>query len=164
MNRETLFFISILLIAFLFSLIIAKLKKTSLYKYVKRAIMANNELDFFHKLIRANEGGYVFPQVAMSSLIAPASKNRKNRMAAFNKISRKRVDYAIYTDKLELLCVVELDDRTHNVARDMQRDSMLESAGIYTIRWNSRKKPDVASIREKFDQLKMDSKLVSSAP
>jgi len=154
MKTEMLFIIAAVFIAVLFSLIISILKKSNFNKYTKRPIMTNNELDFFHRLVRANEDGYVFPQVAMSSLILPVSKNRKDRMAAFNKISRKRVDYAIYTDKLELLCVVELDDRAHNAARDSQRDSMLESSGIQTIRWHSKKKPDVSTIKSRFEQLK----------
>jgi len=154
MNTDILFIVVAIFIVLLFSLIFSAIKKKSDYFYAKRPIMTHNELDFFHRLVRANEKGYVFPQVAMSSLISPVSKNRKSRMAAFNKISRKRVDYAIYTDKLELLCIVELDDRTHNAARDSQRDSMLESSGIQTIRWHSKKKPDVSTIKSRFEQLK----------
>jgi len=121
--------------------------------YALRSILSANEADFFHRLIRANGNGYVFPQVAMSALLEPETKDRKARAAAFNRIARKRVDYAIYTDKLELLCVVELDDRTHKASRDAERDIMLANAGIQTIRWQSKNKPDVAEIRAQFEQL-----------
>jgi len=151
----------VLIVISLLAFVISKLAGKQQFAYIKHSIMTANELDFFYRLVNANEGGYVFPQVAMSALISPASKNRKNRISAFNKISRKRVDYAIYTNKLELLCIVELDDRTHNPARDVQRDAMFSSAGIHTIRWHSKKKPDVTTIREKFDQLRTEINNVS---
>jgi len=122
--------------------------------YVRRAVLSANEADFFYRLIRANGDGYVFAQVALSALIEPATKEKKARASAFNRIARKRVDYAIYTDKLELLCVVELDDRTHKASRDAERDAMLASAGIQTVRWQSKSKPDVADIRAQFDKLR----------
>jgi len=123
--------------------------------YALRSILSANEADFFHRLVRANDTGYVFPQVAMSALMEPATKDRKARAAGLNRIARKRVDYAIYTDKLELLCVVELDDRTHKASRDAERDVMLANAGIQTIRWQSKSKPDVAEIRAQFEQLQV---------
>jgi len=163
MTTEILFFIFVVIIAVIAATIF-NIKHAPLLRYVKRQIMTGNELEFFYRLVQANPNGYVFSQVAMSALIEPATKNRKFRMAAFNKISRKRVDYAIYTDKLELLYVVELDDFTHNVVRDLQRDSMLESAEIHTIRWHSKKKPVIEEIREKFDQLKIRLNSADAAP
>jgi len=129
-------------------------KQKSAENYTLRAILTANEADFFHRLTRANSDGYVFPQVALSALLEPASKDRKVRTAAFNRIARKRVDYAVYTDKLQLLCVVELDDRTHKAAHDAERDAMLASAGIKTLRWQSKNKPDMAEIRAQFDKLR----------
>jgi len=129
-------------------------KRKGAADYARRAILSANEADFFHRLTRANSDGYVFPQVALSALLEPASKDRKARASAFNRIARKRVDYAIYTDKLQLLCVVELDDRTHKAAHDAERDAMLASAGIKTLRWQSKNKPEIAEIRAQFDKLR----------
>ena len=80
--------------------------------------------------------------------------NPNARLAAFRRISQKRVDYAIYTEKLELICVVELDDRTHGASKDAERDRYLASAGIKTVRWQSTLKPNEAEIREKFEQFR----------
>jgi len=121
--------------------------------YALRPILSANEADFFYRLVRAIGDGYVFTQVAMSALLDPTTKDRKARTGALNRIARKRVDYAIYTDKLELLCVVELDDRTHKAGRDAERDVMLARAGIQTVRWQSKSKPEVAEIRAQFAQL-----------
>jgi hypothetical protein len=116
-------------------------------RYEPCPIMTRNELEFFRRLEMAHPNGYVFPQVAMAAVMRPASGNEKQRLAAFRAISQKRIDFAIYSRSMELQCVVELDDRTHNAHNDAIRDRMLATAGIRTIRWDSRKKPDVHEIR-----------------
>jgi hypothetical protein len=114
--------------------------------YRARPILTPNEREFFGRLTRALPDSYVFPQVAMSALIEPAARG-KAYMSDFRRISQKRVDYAIYTHAMKLVAVVELDDRTHNSARDRRRDAMLLGAGIRTVRFQSRIRPDGAAIR-----------------
>lgn len=117
------------------------------HRYEPCPIMTRNELEFFRRLEMAYPNGYVFPQVAMAAVMRPASGNEKQRLAAFRAISQKRIDFSIYSRSMELLCVVELDDRTHDARNDEIRDRMLATAGIRTIRWESRNKPDVNEIR-----------------
>jgi very-short-patch-repair endonuclease len=81
-------------------------------------------------------------------------RSPKARLFAFRRISQKRVDYAIYTNKLELICIVELDDRTHDALRDAERDAFTASAGIATLRWQSTLKPGVEAIRAQFEKLR----------
>lgn len=114
--------------------------------------MTSNEVEFFQRLRRANPGGYVFPQVAFSALLEPSSRNK---WAAFKHISQKRVDYAIYNNRLELLCIVELDDRTHHPKKDAVRDAAFASAGIVTLRWQASNKPDETQIRTQLEQFKV---------
>jgi len=114
--------------------------------------MTSNEMEFFQRLLRANPDGYIFPQVAFSALLEPSPRNK---WAAFKYISQKRVDYAIYNNKLQLLCIVELDDRTHNRKKDAQRDAAFDSAGIVTVRWQSSNKPTENEIRTQFEQLRL---------
>jgi len=122
------------------------------FNYRAKRIMTSNEMEFFQRLSRANPDGYVFPQVAFSALLQPSSRNK---WAAFKYIAQKRVDYAIYNSKLELLCIVELDDRTHNLKKDAQRDAAFASAGIVTLRWQSSNKPNEHEIRTQFEQLRL---------
>lgn len=118
------------------------------YRFRAQAVMTGNEAEFYGRLARALPECFVFPQVAMSALIEPRSMGRSRRLAAFRSISQKRVDFALLAKDFNVVCVVELDDRTHNPLKDAKRDAWLASAGIRTIRWGSRNKPSEAAIRQ----------------
>ena len=154
MSSNTAFMLAGLLFALAVAMTAGLLARQRLSRYAPQAVMTGNEADFFFRLVRANPNGYVFPQVAMSALIAPVARGSKSRLLAFRRISQKRVDYALYTNKLELICVVELDDRTHDPSRDAVRDSYLESAGIVTLRWLSTLKPSEVEIRARLEQVR----------
>lgn len=117
-------------------------------RYKAREIMTPNEIEFFRRLNAALPDYWIFTQVAMSALIQPDMGQGKAYMSAFGKIAQKRVDYAIYDDYMNLVAVVELDDRTHNKRNDAIRDAYMASAGIRTIRFESRRKPDTETIRQ----------------
>lgn len=138
-------------------LLIALLLRDGRPKYRPIPIMTPNELEFFRRISKAVPEAFVFPQVAMSALIAPSHPDGKKRMAAFRKISQKRVDWAIYTQDMRLVCIVELDDQTHDPENDVLRDAMLDSAGIPTVRWDSRKKPPVGEIRKTLAELSKET-------
>lgn len=123
-------------------------------RYLPKAIMTGNELEFFRRLSRAHNEGFVFPQVAMSALLEPKALTRNSRLAAFRRISQKRVDYTLHEPDLSLICVVELDDRTHDASKDAARDAMLRSAGIPTMRWSSTSKPSIAEIRDRVSAIR----------
>ncbi len=115
--------------------------------YRCKPIMSENEKEFFGRLCVALPGCFIFSQVSMAGLIEPGvSAGDPSYLPAFRKISQLRIDYVIYDANLALVCVVELDDRTHNARKDADRDAMLRSAGIRTVRWNSKNKPLAAEI------------------
>lgn len=109
--------------------------------------MTNNELEFFHRIRRAALDGYVFPQVAMSGLIEPAGVGGESYQTAFRRISQKRVDYVVFDASMKLLAVIELDDRTHDSKKDAVRDANFISAGIQTLRYESKTKPSEEKIQ-----------------
>jgi len=62
----------------------------------------------------------------------------------------------VVTDKvMEIIAVIELDDRTHNkldrIEADKKKDKALTSAGIKVIRWKVSPMPTVAQIKEAFN-------------
>lgn len=117
------------------------------YPYCARAPLTPNEAEFFARLVAAFPEGFVFPQVSMGALIEPKGGTPKDRLAAFRAISQKRVDYVVCDSELAVVCVVELDDRTHDATADQRRDAVLQSAGIQTMRWQSRCKPASHEVR-----------------
>lgn len=126
-------------------------------RYAARPVMTENEREFFGRLTAAHRGGYVFPQVSMGALLEPRAKGRAG-LGTFRRISQKRVDYAVHDGDLSLICVVELDDRTHDARKDIERDQLLRSAGIQTLRWDSRPRPSVAEIRIRLLQLQQEQR------
>ncbi|WP_086966712.1 DUF2726 domain-containing protein [Caballeronia glebae] len=136
------------LIAVLVALLLAIVSKAvaSKPKYKAVPLLTPNEKEFFGRLRRALPEACIFPQVAMSAIIQPCATG-KQRMVDLRRISQKRVDFAVYDKSLTLLAVIELDDRTHDAARDAVRDAYLTSAGIRTIRFESKAKPDEQRIR-----------------
>lgn len=107
-------------------------------RYVEKQILTHSEILFFHRLrIAADRVGlWVFPQVAFSAFMAPKAKG-KAAISDFRRISQKRADFVVVrADTMEIICLVELDDRTHDVAADKARDRLTGSAGLVTIRWH----------------------------
>ena len=120
--------------------------------YVATPLLTPNEHEFYGRLSRALPDYLVLPQVAMSALIKPKAPFGRERTTAFKKISQQRVDFVICHRDLSVACVVELDDRTHNSGRsrtkDAERDARLASAGIPTLRFQSRTKPAETAIAQ----------------
>ncbi len=127
---------------------IRSLTENAAPKYKKQILLTPNEAEFFGRLRHALPDYFVFPQVAMSALIAPdLQRTSKRYWAAFSQISQKRVDFVICARSLTVVCIVELDDKTHDARKDEKRDRLTMSAGIKTIRWQSRSKPSEVEIK-----------------
>jgi hypothetical protein len=115
--------------------------------YRRRKFMTDNEEEFFGRLVVALPDHYIFPQVAMSALLETASSDKRNAHGDRLRIAQQRVDYVVCTRGCEVVAVVELDDKTHSRAKDDLRDARLEQAGIRTVRFQARNKPEVEAIR-----------------
>lgn len=117
--------------------------------YAPKALLTPNEREFFGRLCRALPEFHVFTQVAMSAIVdtarmAPASV----RTSARNRFDRKVIDYVVVRrPSFEVVAIIELDDRTHDSERDAARDKITSAAGYRTVRFHSRRKPDVSEIR-----------------
>lgn len=116
-------------------------------KYKRREIMTDNEMEFFGRLVAALPDHYIFPQVAMPALLAPAAGGGKQAHSDRLRIAQQRTDYVVCNRRCEVVAVVELDDRTHSRAKDDVRDGRLAQGGYRTVRFQSRQKPPAAAIR-----------------
>ena len=115
--------------------------------------MTANEAEFFGRLKRALPHHEVFPQVAFAALLTDDGKtmSRKARWSVRARFDRKIADFVICDRRtLQVVALVELDDRTHIASDDRKRDAITKAAGYQTIRFQSRQKPSEAEIAEVF--------------
>jgi hypothetical protein len=111
-----------------------------------RKLMTDNEAEFLGRLIAALPDHYVFPQVAMSALIEPSSRDKKQAHGDRLRIAQQRVDFVVCDKQCKVVAVVELDDSTHSRAKDQTRDARLLQGGVRTVRFESKNKPDLAAL------------------
>jgi len=122
--------------------------------YCKSRFLTQPEAQLYRRLKSAlGEGFEVFAQVSMGAVMEPQSQDRQTRRADFNRICAKRIDFVITDSALDIVCIVELDDRSHKVEKDAERDALTGSAGIPTIRWMARALPGPNDIRRAIHQL-----------
>lgn len=117
----------------------------------------------------AGDTAIVFGKVRIADILEPeAGLNKSNWQTSFNKISRKHFDYVLCepTD-LSIICVVELDDKSHNSNKQKERDLFVEGAcnksGLTLHRFKASDNYSVANIQNKiflntaFDDTKMQA-------
>lgn len=113
----------------------------------KKKLLTDNENEFMRRLEQALPEFHVMAQVSMGALMDPSPQYEHLRF----KYASKIVDYVVcHKDSKEVIALIELDDRTHDVKKDADqaRDMLTASAGYKTLRWDSRRKPSVPQIRK----------------
>lgn len=136
MHVNPLYILGFLLLVACLALLILETKSAHSARYSEKPILTHAEILFFHRLRIASQrlDLLVFPQVAFSAFLLPKAEG-KNAIADFRRISQKRVDFVVVrADTLEIVCLVELDDSSHDLRRDSARDKLTQSAGLVTWR------------------------------
>lgn len=121
-----------------------------------RQLLTGNEREFYGRLRRALGSRFeVVPQVAMGALMEVAlPRSHPQFWAVREQFSRKIVDYVVCERRtMRVVAAVELDDHTHDAERDRRRDALMAQAGIPTLRWDSRSKPNETQIARAFATL-----------
>lgn len=134
-------------------------------RYRARPLMTPAEKQFFAILRRAVPELHVFPQVSMGAIMGPAgdprSANRREARRAlgdWGRIRANRIDFCLADEALDVVCLVELDDRSHHGAeaqeRDADRDARAAEAGYVTVRfgWVGGRLPSAKAVRERLLQ------------
>ena len=91
----------------------------------------------------------IHAQVAMGALLAaPDSPFRRRRLSDRNAFLQKIVDF-VAQDRASgaIVALIEVDDWSHLLSRDMARDVMTGRAGYLTVRIPSHARPTVADVR-----------------
>jgi len=135
--------------------------------YYPKNLLTEAELPFFSQLQQALPEYGVFPQVCMGALIDPPGHLRGEwRKRARYAYQSKIVDFVVWNPELnKVVCLVELDDPSHDNRQDedAQRDAITAEAGYPTARFDVRKLPDLAAIRQTVITAKVPEKRTESA-
>jgi Protein of unknown function (DUF2726) len=117
-------------------------------RFRRQPVMTANEREFYGRLAAACPDCQIWPQVPILALVRPDAKTGTRAFwLAFRAISNTRVDWVIARD-MEVLAVVELDDRSHDPRKDARRDQVLRSCGYRVIRFASHRRPTPQQIRD----------------
>ena len=114
-----------------------------------RPLLTDNEIEFHERLCAAVPECLVLAQVSMGALLEPdVPGGSGNWLSIRARFAQKVVDYVVIDADRQVLALVELDDATHDRRRDAERDAITALAGYVTLRYESRDKPDVETLRE----------------
>lgn len=150
MQISTIIIVTVIIIfGFVFFLKLQSQLSKDLYK--SKPLMTENEKEFYIRLVEALPNHYIFSQVAFGALLQPNIKgNNRKYYSVRGTFVQKIADYVVCDKAMKIIAIVELDDRTHSTIKDGKRDAMLEQAGYTILRWNSKKKPTIHEIAERF--------------
>ena len=150
--------IVVIILALVIAAFIKPTKGTGYNYRQKGPLFTAAERSFLGVLDAAVSDNYrVFGKVRVADIINPVKgMDRKDWQIAFNKISSKHFDYVLCSkDKLEVIAVIELDDKSHNTKKAIKRDALLESAcksaELNLVRFQAKSGYQVQAVREKID-------------
>ncbi len=124
-------------------------------KYLKRgALFSPAERSFLGVLEKALESEYrILGKVRIADVLTPErGLSQKKWQIAFNKISAKHFDFVLcHENTLEVIAVVELDDKSHNRQKARARDQIVqhacESSGLPLIRFAVKASYQIRDVR-----------------
>jgi hypothetical protein len=133
---------------------IPKLRPKGALPIRARPLMTPREREVIKVIEEALPHCRVHAQVAMGALIdCKKDVPRNQRRAVRNRFDRKVIDFVVEDrSNGNVLALIELDDRTHNAAKDRGRDAITAAAGLRTIRLPAGERPDFANIRMQVNQ------------
>ena len=123
-----------------------KKKKGPIPNFEEKRIFLEEEEVFFGRLRRALPNCYIFPKVALSSLMEPANPNHQQVQEAMDYLQGRTIDYTICDASLNLLCVIELTTPNSADVDDIPNIDFLKNAAIKCIRWNKHPLPSAEQI------------------
>jgi hypothetical protein len=120
---------------------------------VPRRLMSPREREAIVMIEAAAPHCRVHAQVSMGGLLeCRKGLSRKESTGVRNRLNQKRIDFVLEERSSgNVLALVELDDRTHNAAKDRERDEMTKAAGYRTIRLRKGMRLSPASVRAEIE-------------
>ena len=100
-------------------------------EYRKKELLTWNEKNFFEKIKNAvySKGFHIITKIRLADLIEPTSIDNTNEWyRQFGKIKSKHIDFAVINSNMEVLFLIELDDKTHLYGNRIERDEFVNIA------------------------------------
>ncbi|QYE37197.1 DUF2726 domain-containing protein (plasmid) [Polymorphobacter sp. PAMC 29334] len=115
----------------------------------RKRLLTPTEVRFWRLLVAAVPDHAVFSQVAMGAMLKPVSGlSRSDWWSNYGRYSQKVVDFVVVDPQTgEVVAVVELDDRSHNVDKDAARDALMACGGYDVVRISVNDRFDARSLR-----------------
>lgn len=116
--------------------------------YYPRDILTASESVFFATLQNVCQGRlYIAPKMGLWALV-----DHRDNVTAWNKISRKHLDFTLcHPRTMKPLLVIELDDSSHRNPkqrlRDLEKDAILKEVGVPVLRIPVARQYDEGAIR-----------------
>jgi hypothetical protein len=153
MNMPAMNFIILLVLIAVVALVTAAFGKRGKagYLFTGCPLMSESEIRFYRILQMAVPNELVFPQVGMAALVRPRYAGADSRfMPAFRTMSQKRIDFVVCNrDSMEVRCLVELDDSSHDAQRDRAREVITAQAGYRTVRVRAGRRYAIDGLRRR---------------
>lgn len=100
----------------------------------------------FSRLLKALPGYVVLPGIAYDQFLEARDGSPSENTSLQNRARQQRADFVICDKKLNVLLVCQVEDGTHLPARILEREKMLQRAGLRLLRWNIEQPPDAARL------------------
>lgn len=152
----------VLLVVFVLILIMTiKSNRSNRLHYKKQnALFTKAEINFLKTLenIVTNPSVAIFGKVRIADIITPQkTTNSKGWWQLFNKITSKHVDYVLCDrGDYSVICVIELNDNSHNTTKAKQRDAFVrkayQSAGIELVEIKASRYYDINKVIMQFSK------------
>lgn len=132
MEYTVVFILIILLLVILGGFIApSSLKSSQQFSYIKLDTLFTPAEQNFYSTLKNSvpEGVIIFGKVRVADVLTPVKGlNRSNWQTAFNKISSKHFDYVLCNQNtMNVLCVIELNDKSHHSIKRQERDIFLQN-------------------------------------
>ena len=126
------------------------------FPYEKTPLCSPAERSFLGVLEQVSDSYRIFAKVSLYDVIkVKKGLTGSERQAAFNRISRKHLDFILCEPStFRVLCAVELDDSSHKAPARRKRDDFLEealrTAGVPLLRFPVKQAYSLSELREQF--------------
>jgi hypothetical protein len=112
----------------------------------KRKIFDADETVFFKRLQKALPNCTIFPHIQLTSVLEARLSNEKRQQLMQQKLQERHLDFGVFDENLELLCLILLEDDAPKDNEEFPTRQLLKSARIKYVRWHRTNLPSYEQI------------------